>query len=120
MTALDERDLDLLEKILGRLGSDFDGERATAAAMAWRFLRERKLTWGDVLRPVPASHGALPTPAVGWRQLSVRCLDIDDRAKTLSGWERKFLLSIRARFTPPTPKQRAVLDRIALSLGAAP
>lgn len=36
-------------KLAGMLGSDGDGERANASAMANRLLREAELTWGEVL-----------------------------------------------------------------------
>jgi hypothetical protein len=38
-----------LVKVLGMLGSDHMGERATAADMASRMLKEAGLTWYDVL-----------------------------------------------------------------------
>jgi hypothetical protein len=46
-----------LAKILGLLGSDYDGERASAGAMAWAFLRERGLTWFDLFSPSPEKSG---------------------------------------------------------------
>lgn len=42
---------ELLVKLCGMLASDFDGERAAAALKASRFLRERALTWGEVIAP---------------------------------------------------------------------
>ncbi len=42
---------DLFVKLCGMLGSDQDGERATAARMATRFLHERSLTWDEVVPP---------------------------------------------------------------------
>ena len=50
-----------LAKMLGRLGSDHDGEVLTAAAAVRRFLRERGLTWDDVL----ASQVAVPAAQAG-------------------------------------------------------
>lgn len=38
-----------LIKVLGMLGSDFDGERANAAKMATQILKDAGLTWYDVL-----------------------------------------------------------------------
>ena len=63
MNQLTEADLDRLVKLLGLLSSDQAGERATAGAMAWRFMRERKLTWGDVLRPRRLARLHFPPPA---------------------------------------------------------
>lgn len=49
-------DLSRLGKLAGMLGSDFDGERATAAALASNLLKNHGLTWADVFRvPDPAS-----------------------------------------------------------------
>ncbi len=49
-------DLSRLEKLAGMLGSDFDGERATAAALASKLLQNHGLTWADVIRaPAAAS-----------------------------------------------------------------
>jgi hypothetical protein len=51
-------DLSRLEKLAGMLGSDFDGERAAAAAMASKLLQSHGLTWADVIRaPAAAPSG---------------------------------------------------------------
>ena len=43
-----------LAGILGRLGSDFEAERATAGRMASDFLRDRGMTWAELIdRPAP-------------------------------------------------------------------
>jgi hypothetical protein len=36
-------------KLLGKLGSDQDGERANAASLCTKLLREHRLTWADVV-----------------------------------------------------------------------
>ena len=69
MTALSETELVRLEKLLGLLSSDHAGERASAGAMAWRFLRERRLTWADVLRPSPQVQLPSLSPS-GWRSVA--------------------------------------------------
>ena len=52
-------DLSRLEKLAGMLGSDFDGERAAAAAMASKLLQSHGLTWADVIRaPAAASSSS--------------------------------------------------------------
>lgn len=48
--------------VVGRLGSSFDGERATAAALATKMLREAGLTWADVVQP-PQPEQPEPRPA---------------------------------------------------------
>jgi hypothetical protein len=55
VSALSEAELHRLTKLCGLLTSTFPGERTLAAEKASEFLRERKLTWADVLRP-PPSH----------------------------------------------------------------
>lgn len=51
--------LSRLEKLAGMLGSDFDGERASAAALASKLLNNHGLTWADVIRaPVAASSSS--------------------------------------------------------------
>lgn len=49
---------DRLVKLLGLLGSEHIGERATAAQMASRLLQDCGLTWADVFQPPPA----IPAP----------------------------------------------------------
>jgi hypothetical protein len=49
--ALDPVSADKLTKILGLLGSDHPGERDAAAQAANKLVRERGLTWGDVIGP---------------------------------------------------------------------
>jgi hypothetical protein len=124
--ALSPGDVERLAKILGRLGSDFDGERAAAGALAARFLKQRHLTWAELLEPaapVPAApicpRCRRPSPEFGWRRLADLCLQIGQEFDLLSEWEAGFLGSLRCRGYPPTAKQAAVLRRIATSLGVA-
>lgn len=51
-------DLNRFRKILGLLGSDHVGERASAALLASNFLRERGFTWSSVSLPVVVDGGA--------------------------------------------------------------
>ena len=53
-TLLDPNAADRLAKLCGMFGSNHDGERATAAALADRLLRQQGLTWGDVIIAKPA------------------------------------------------------------------
>ena len=118
MTPLPEADIDRLVKLCGMLGSDHStGERAVAAEKASEFLRQRKLTWGDVLQPRSAEPPPLPAPCSGWRRIARECLDFHEAFGGLSGWETSFVANILARSRPPTPRQREVLDRIAESFG---
>jgi hypothetical protein len=47
--------------VLGMLGSSFDGERATAAAMADKLVRAAGLTWDRVLGNPPAATASTST-----------------------------------------------------------
>lgn len=112
--ALSATERDKLVRLLGLLGSDFDGERATAAAMASRFIRERRLTWADVIG-TPAPLPPLPRPASGAPDCPVSRLDavrlVLARADLLTPWEMGFVQSVawRRRWSP---KQTDVFDRI--------
>jgi hypothetical protein len=62
LAALSEPDRTRLVRLLGMLGSDHQGERANAGALADRFIRERELTWEQVV----ASEGQCsPSPVPG-------------------------------------------------------
>ncbi len=100
--------------VLGRLGSDFDGERAAAGLLATRLLKSTGLTWEEVLVPRLASNQghAQPQPDRG-DDLGLCLRHLDE----LTGWESNFVLSlstVRGR----SPKQVAVLQRIAETLRA--
>jgi hypothetical protein len=103
-----------LAAILGRLGSQHDGERAAAGLLASRFMRDHGLTWPDLLAaPAPATP---PPPPADWRRRAAWCAE---RAELLSGWEADFLANLGARAAPPTEKQARVLDRLVARRMAA-
>ena len=85
MSALAEADRDRLTRLLGMLGSDFDGEVLNAARLADRLVREQGITWFDILAtssltPVPRQESRQPPwqdvlrdwPA-GWQAASRLC-----------------------------------------------
>ena len=102
-----------LAGILGRLGSEFDGERAAAGLLASKFLRDRGLSWHDLIdRPAPT-----PPPAPGdWHKRAAWCAD---RPELLTPWEHSFLAGMAGRPRPPTQKQAVVLDRLVARRMAA-
>jgi len=51
-----------IAKIAGRFGSDFEGERAAAALLASRILRDHGATWSDVLAPSAGPRVPQPSP----------------------------------------------------------
>jgi hypothetical protein len=112
MTTLDRA---LLARVLGMLGSDHPGE-VLAAHQAERIRRVEGVTWPELLAPPPCAI---------LRRTPIHCLALLDEAirlclghpEHLTDWERDFLVSPLPQ--PPlrlSPKQRAVLDRIATKI----
>jgi hypothetical protein len=62
---LDPQAAGRLAKILGLLGSHYDGEVAAAGRKAHQFLKRLGLDWGDVI--------AAPRPIPHWRQMAGAC-----------------------------------------------
>lgn len=101
-----------LAKLLGMMGSSFDGEVLAAARAASALVRGAGLTWVDVLStasPVlpPRKPGAEGCP---WQAIAEECLDYVDN---LNDWEIDFLESISWRTKELTPKQARKLAQIA-------
>jgi len=95
--------------ILGRLGSDFHGERAAAALLATRLLRERGLSWDELL-PSQGAPPAGPTHASADLDLCQRRWD------DLSPWLRSFVIGVSCRRKPLSPAQRQKLAEAAAAL----
>jgi hypothetical protein len=107
MNALLPADLDRLAKLCGMFGSSFGGERAVAAALADKLVRDAGLTWQAVLTEPPAT---LPlSRPVGWRELAAAC---HARPHSLTPWERDFVAGL-GRFPRLSAKQSATLRGIA-------
>lgn len=109
-------EIERLQKLCGLFSSHHAPERASAAAMADRFLRERGLRWPDVLG-APAT-GAAPTPGDddpldrwpgGWRGAAVFCVR---HADLLTGWEASFADCVAGWRGQVSEKQRDVLRRL--------
>ena len=107
--------------ILGRLGSDHDGERAAAGLLASRMPRAAGLAWGDVIGP---GGGVQPSTGVTPSGRGTRSTGQDDLALCLrwlgelSAWEVGFVTDLRARRTRMTPGQGAKLRQVADALRA--
>jgi hypothetical protein len=94
-----------LARVLGMLGSRHDGEVLSAARLAEVQRARAGVSWAELL-------GAnLADP----HDLIIRCLD---HPELLTDWEVKFLLSLRG-FAEPSPRQLAILERIAAKVRAA-
>ena len=102
-----------LIRLLGMCASAFDGERANAAAMASRLLREAGLSWSDVIggvvewKPPPAPD---PWELSPWRRMATEIL----ATGRVTAWERNFLDDLLGRWRSRdlTEKQQRVLSEI--------
>jgi hypothetical protein len=102
--------------ICGRLGSDHDGERANAAAMATRELRAAGLTWVDVLvdpgqaqakpvsRPDNVSPFRRPDPV---RDMLADLFDVIDQ---LTPARQDFVHCCRSQASPLSDKQCQIVS----------
>lgn len=88
------------------LGSSFDGEVVNAARLASRLLRDRGLTWPDVLETPPAIAAPVERPVQDDFAVVLAAFP------TLTAWEQKFVVSLR-RQRRWSPKQREKLRDIA-------
>jgi hypothetical protein len=107
MSALSLSDRVRLAKLLSLLGSDHAGERDAAALVAHRFIRDRGLTWQNVLEPEAAPDANRNFEP--WRQTVAACLR---QPGSLRQWEGGFLRSLSG-FARISPKQRSVLAQTA-------
>jgi hypothetical protein len=108
VSALSAAERQRLAAILARLASPFDGEVTAAGLAAARFIRDRGLTWQDVIHPsagLTANHNTIQP----WRDIVADCLR---QPGSLRPWERDFLRSL-AGFVRISAKQRSVLGQIA-------
>ena len=85
---MDAAAVDKLVKVLGMLGSHHAGERASAGLQADRLVRERGLTWHQVIVAAPPIAPADEPEPVGWRQKVQFCWQNRDR---LSPKNREFI-----------------------------
>ena len=122
MTALAEADRDRLAKLLGLLGSAYDGEVANAGRLADRLVRSAGLTWPDILSPsLPSPDhdhrgNTAADPLRGdWRAMAVACTRFQH---LIDKWEWQFLSGLQ-RFPWLSSKQHAILVRIVTRLRAA-
>ncbi len=113
MTALSRAERTRLVSILGMLGSEHAGERASAAWLAAKLVRDRGLSWSDV---VPSPSGSIisdvsrgvaePTTDLGL------CLKYVEH---LTQWEQGFVRSLAGRRNR-SAKQTAMLGRLCEAL----
>ena len=99
-----------LARILGMMGSDHVGERAAAALKASDLLRQRGLTWLDVLSggEPPRPQASPYPPPRGFAADAQACLRQPD---LFTAWEREFLSSVSGRRRLST-KQLTILAQL--------
>ena len=117
MSALADADRNRLTRFLGMLGSDFDGEVATAGRLADKLVRAAGLTWHDVLSPSlppPDRDPGADPPRGDWRRTAAACRRYPH---LINRWEADFLVGL-PRFPRLSPKQRSTLHKIVVRLGA--
>ena len=119
MTAFAAPDRDRLARLLGMLGSEFDGEVTSAARLADRLVRAAGLTWRDVITPAlshdPRSDTAADPLRGDWRAMAARCTQFPH---LIDKWEWQFLSGLH-RFPRLSAKQNATLTGIVTRLRAA-
>jgi hypothetical protein len=118
VNALAEVDRARLTRLLGMLGSAFDGEVANAGRLADKLVRNAGLTWAAVLTPSlpPPNHDLRADPLHGdWRTMAAACARFQH---LIDKWELEFLRGLR-RFPRLSGKQRTILIRIVVRLRAA-
>lgn len=120
MPPLSPAERNRLVAILGRLGSDFDGERAAAGLLAARLLRDRGLCWDDLIL---TGGGVQRVPGIAQEERSAWPPGQDNLVLCLrwlgelSSWEVGFVTDLRRKRRPLTPAQ-AKLAQIADALRA--
>jgi hypothetical protein len=124
MTAVPHLTPDLaarLAKILGMLGSDYDGEIAAAGRSANAMVKRAGLTWDEVISssaPIPQTP---QYPRRRWRTpgtpSDTAALCLQWRDEVLTDWETDFCRSIVGR-RRISAKQSDVLTRVARKVEA--
>ncbi len=113
MTRLSPTERTRLVNILGMLGSEHAGERASAAFLAAKLVRDRGLCWADV---VPSPAGSVISNVSRGVAEPISDLGLCLRhVEQLTQWEQEFVRSLASRRNR-TIKQTAMLSRIAETL----
>lgn len=114
VTVLTAAERTKLVRMLGMLGSEFEGERAAAALKADKLVRSRGLTWEALLDAPP------PRPRSSWSYTQPPPLPRDDTDLAVCGrgfhllteWEIDFVTNCSRR-AAVSEKQAEVLARVA-------
>jgi hypothetical protein len=125
---ISDRDRSRREKLVGMLGSSFDGERLNALSMLQRMADNYRIPIHELLlangagsnseqatRKAQKSDPAEPGPELpsNWRALFAEAQQLNGSRFFLTAWESNFAADLIARGTRfPSPKQVAVIARI--------
>ena len=114
MTALSPAERTRLVALLGMLGSDHAGERANAGSLAAKLIRERGLTWGDLVTPVLPSgqESARQHRASGEATVQADIRFCSRYFSHLTAWEQTFVASVSGR-AKLSEKQAQILRQAA-------
>jgi hypothetical protein len=106
-----------LVNICRMFSTSHDGERANAASLADKLVRDHGTDWADILHAEPPAPVAIqPQTPRYWRQCAEEILF--EHPQAVTEWEQEFLQDILRRGYALSVKQDAVLRRIALKCGA--
>lgn len=94
---MSERQIFLLGKMIGLLGSDQDGEILAAVRQMRRLLESNKMSFGDLVNMVQNSNGA-PAPAKRGNQFADMAWAILENEDMLRDHELRFAKSMYAHF----------------------
>lgn len=122
--ALSSAERNRLVGILGKLGSDFAGERASAGLLATRLLHDRGLCWDDLIPPPGTGRAGPPPrpepppaagPGTAWRDDLALC---KRHLAELEPWPADFIISISGWRRALSVAQMTTLSQIAGKLRA--
>jgi hypothetical protein len=92
-----------------------DGERIAAINAAERLLNKAGLRLRDLAEPSAFTERQMPEMGT-WRETCRRCLG---QRHALRAWEVNFLTDVQ-KFRRISPKQRWIVDEVAIRLGVKP
>lgn len=115
MMALNPDDRRRLAGVLARLSSDHAGEREAAALLATRLVRDRNVSWLDVLEPEPLGHRPAAADPRHNADLGSDLALCQRHIGRLTVWEHEFVWSV-ARMRRQSPGQSRKLAEIADAL----
>jgi hypothetical protein len=124
---MDQADKNRITKLIGMLGSAFDGERANAAAMLGKMAESRKQTINELIAEALGTTAASPPPPPPPRQkpqpkpddllkmLRVIASNPALAAQVLTDWEINFARDVGDRYWADyelSAKQLAIIEKV--------